>query len=339
MHYESQVLVQTMNNQIKDDESLELARQVLRVEARAVANLEMKVDQAFAKAVRLLAGIRGRVVVTGMGKSGLVGRKIAATLSSTGTPAFFLHPAEAVHGDLGMVSKRDAVVIISKSGNTPELQGIIPYIKLMGVPVVGLLGAKESPVAEICDVVIDCSVEEEACPFDLAPTASTTATLAMGDALAVALLKVKDFRREDFAFLHPGGVLGRHLRERIEDVMAKGDDIPKVSKRTPLQRVIQEISDKKLGAACVLDDEDRLWGIVTDGDLRRLMGKDLDLKTACAEDFATQNAKTVSPSALVTRAINIMETHNITVLPVVEDDGRVVGIVHMHILLKSGIPK
>ncbi len=328
-----------MTNQINDRESLELARQVLRVEARAVESLAAKIDQSFATAIRLLASILGRVIVTGMGKSGLVGRKIAATLSSTGTPAIFLHPAEAVHGDLGMVSKRDAVIIISKSGNTPELQSIVPYIKLMAVPVIGLLGNLESPLAESCDVVLDCSVEEEACPFDLAPTASTTATLAMGDALAVALLKVKDFRREDFAFLHPGGALGRHLREKIEDVMVKGEDVPRVWKRTLLPEIINEITKKKLGAACVLDEDDKLWGIVTDGDLRRLMGKDMDLKTARAEEFATRDPKTVSPSALVTRAINIMETHNITVLPVVENEKVVVGIVHMHILLKSGIPK
>lgn len=328
-----------MGNRINDRESLELARRVLRIEAKAVANLEAKVSQAFAKAVRLLAGIRGRVVVTGMGKSGLVGRKIAATLSSTGTPAIFLHPSEAIHGDLGMVGKRDAVIIISKSGNTLELQGIIPYIKLMGVPVIGLLGDKDSSLGEGCDVVLDCSVEEEACPFDLAPTASTTATLAMGDALAVALLKAKGFRREDFAFLHPGGALGRHLREKIEDVMVTGDGIPQVEKQTRLPEVITEMSTKKLGAACVSDEKGRLWGMITDGDLRRLVGKGISLENVRAEEFATPNPKTVSASALVTRAINIMETHNITVLPVVEDENRVIGIVHMHILLKSGIPK
>jgi arabinose-5-phosphate isomerase len=328
-----------MGNRINDEESLELARRVLHIEAKAVANLEAKIGQTFATAVRLLAGMRGRVVVTGMGKSGLVGRKIAATLSSTGTPAVFLHPAEAVHGDLGMVSNRDAVIIISKSGKTMELQGIIPYIKLLGVPVIGLLGETDSALGEACDVVLDCSVDEEACPFDLAPTASTTATLAMGDALAVALLKVKGFRREDFAFLHPGGALGRHLRERIEDVMMKGDDIPLVEKRTLLPEVISEMSNKKLGTTCVLDEEGRLWGIVTDGDLRRLMGRGVSLQNLRAEEFASPNPKTISPSALVTRAINIMETHNITVLPVVEDEGRVVGIVHMHMLLKSGIAK
>ncbi|MFH1010549.1 MAG: KpsF/GutQ family sugar-phosphate isomerase [bacterium] len=328
-----------MNNQFNDHEFLELARRVLQLEAKAVANLEAKIDQSFATAIRVLADIPGRVIVTGMGKSGLVGRKIAATLSSTGTPAIFLHPAEAVHGDLGMVGKRDAVIIVSKSGDTPELQSILPYIRLMAVPVIGLLGNLESALAESCDVVLDCSVEEEACPFDLAPTASTTATLAMGDALAVALLKVKDFRREDFAFLHPGGALGRHLRERIEDVMVKGDGIPRVRKETLLPQIVEEITKKKLGAACVFDHENKLWGIVTDGDLRRLMGKDLDLKKVHAEDFATQNPKTVSPSAFVTRAINIMEAHNITVLPVVEKDNVVIGIVHMHILLKSGFPK
>jgi arabinose-5-phosphate isomerase len=328
-----------MTNQIHDRESLDIARQVLHLEAKAVEGLGAKIDQSFATAIHLLAQIRGRVIVTGMGKSGLVGRKIAATLSSTGTPAFFLHPAEAVHGDLGMVSKRDALIVVSKSGDTAELQSIMPYIKLMAVPVIGLLGDLESPLAESCDVVLDCSVEEEACPFDLAPTASTTAALAMGDALAVALLKVKDFRREDFAFLHPGGALGRHLRERIEDVMVKGDDIPRVWKTTLLPQIIDEISRKKLGAACVLDEDNKLWGIVTDGDLRRLMGKDVDLKTVRAEEFATRDPKTVSSSALVTRAINIMETHNITVLPVVQEENLVAGIVHMHILLKSGIPK
>ena len=328
-----------MNTHIKTSESLDIARRVLRIEAQAVANLERSIGLAFAEAVRLLAGIDGRIVVTGMGKSGLVGRKIAATLSSTGSPAFFLHPAEAVHGDLGIIGKRDAVIIISKSGNTVELQGMVPYIKLMNVPVIGLLGALDSPIGENCDVVLDCSVEEEACPLDLAPTASTTAALAMGDALAVALLQIKGFGREDFAFLHPGGALGRHLRERIEDVMVKGDRIPRVQKDTLLPEIIEEITRKGLGIACVFDDDNKLWAIITDGDLRRLFGKGGDLSKVPAKDFATQHPKTISPKALVTRAINIMETHNITVLPVTEDGHHVIGVVHLHTLLKSGIPK
>lgn len=328
-----------MSNRTSERESLDLAKRVLRIEAQAIANLEAKVGSTFAKAIKLLASIRGRVIVTGMGKSGLVGRKIAATLSSTGSPAIFLHPAEAVHGDLGMIGKHDAVIIISKSGDTLEVQGLIPYIKLMQVPVIGLLGNVESPLGEECDVVLDCSVEEEACPLDLAPTASTTAALAMGDALSVALLNRKGFGREDFAFLHPGGALGRHLRERISDIMLKGDEIPRVRKESLLPEIISEINDKKLGVACVFDEDDKLWGIITDGDLRRLVGQGGDLKRVRAEDFATQAPKAISPAALVTRAINIMELHNITVLPVVENERCLVGIVHMHMLLKSGIAK
>jgi arabinose-5-phosphate isomerase len=317
-------------------EGLAVAKRLLHIESEAVRALESRMDESFSRAIDLLASVQGRVFVTGMGKSGHIGRKISATLASTGTPSDFLHPTEAAHGDLGMVTRIDAVIVLSKSGNTEEIVNLIPYFKLLKIPIIGLLGNCLSPIGERCDVCLDVSVVEEGCPLDLAPTASTTATLAMGDALAVALLTEKKFRPEDFAFLHPGGALGRRLTMRVESVMHSGEEIPVVPPEALIRDVIMEMTRKRLGAACVVRDG-RLEGIFTDGDLRRVFERGGNFATMTAMDVAVKNPKTIEPSALVTRAINLMETYNIFVLPVVTPDGTLAGIVHMHDLLKSGI--
>jgi arabinose-5-phosphate isomerase len=319
--------------------SLEECRRVIEIEMQAVRGLLKRLDGKIIEVLEILeaCGRRGgRVILTGMGKSGLVARKIAATLSSTGTPSLFLHPAEAVHGDVGVVSPRDAAMVISKSGRTDELEVLLPAFRLLGIPVIGLLGHAKSPLAERCDVVVDVSVKEEACPFDLAPTASTTAALVMGDAIAIALLHRRGFTQEDFALLHPGGVLGRRLLTRVDSAMRTGDEVPKVDVEAPLKELILEMTSKRLGATCVMDDG-KLVGIITDGDLRRLLEREVDLSKICARDLMTSNPKTVGPEALATRAINIMERHNITQLLVTEPSGELAGIVHMHDLLKSGI--
>jgi arabinose-5-phosphate isomerase len=318
-------------------EGLAVARRLLQIEADAVRSLESRVDESFAKAVDLLTKVTGRVFITGMGKSGHVGRKMSATLASTGTPSVFLHPTEAAHGDLGMVTHGDAVIILSKSGNTEEILNLIPYFKLLNIPLLGMLGNCRSPIGEKCDVCIDVSVVEEGCPLDLAPTASTTATLAMGDALAVALLTEKKFRPEDFAFLHPGGALGRRLTMRIEDVMHTGDETPIVAPDANIREVIVEMTQKRLGATCVVNADGGLEGIFTDGDLRRAFERGTNFAATTAAKIAIPRPKTIEPGALVSRAINIMEMHNIMVLPVVNGDGKLLGIVHLHDLLKSGI--
>ncbi|RPH92864.1 KpsF/GutQ family sugar-phosphate isomerase [candidate division KSB1 bacterium] len=318
-------------------ESLAVAHRLLHIEADAVKALESRVDEAFSRALDLLISVTGRVIVTGMGKSGHIGRKISATLASTGTPSAFLHPTEAAHGDLGMVTRQDGVIVISKSGATAEILNLIPYFKLLSVPVIGLLGNCSSPIGEKCDTCLDVSVVEEGCPLDLAPTASTTATLAMGDALAVALLTEKKFRPEDFAFLHPGGALGRRLNLRVEEIMHTGAEIPAVPPGASMKEVIVEMTRKRLGAACVVNNAGCLEGIFTDGDLRRAFERGENFSSATASHVAIRQPKAVEPATLVTRAINIMETYNIFVLPVLDADKKLVGIVHMHDLLKSGI--
>ncbi|MDD5087416.1 MAG: KpsF/GutQ family sugar-phosphate isomerase [bacterium] len=318
-------------------EGLAIARRLLQIEASAVGTLSDRLDESFTRALDLLINVKGRVIVTGMGKSGHIAKKISATLASTGTPSDFLHPTEALHGDLGMVTRQDGVILLSKSGETVELLSVIPYFKLMSVPVVGVLGNLHSSIAEKCDVSLDVSVAEEGCPLDLAPTASTTAALAMGDALAVALLTEKHFRPEDFAFLHPGGALGRRLTKRVQEVMHTDADIPVVAPHVPIRDVVMEMTRKRLGAACVVSESGELLGIFTDGDLRRTFERGDRLQDLTAADVATLHPKSVEPTALVTRAINLMETYNILVMPVVSGDGKLVGIVHLHDLLKSGI--
>jgi arabinose-5-phosphate isomerase len=318
-------------------EALAVAQRLVQIETEAVRALDTRINATFAKAIELLASVEGRVIVTGMGKSGHIGRKISATLASTGSPSQFLHPTEALHGDLGMVTRQDAVLLLSKSGETVELINLLPYFKLLSIPVIGLLGTCASTIGEKCDVCLDVSVVEEGCPLDLAPTASTTAALAMGDAIAVALLTLKRFRPEDFAFLHPGGALGRRLTKRIEEVMHAGDEIPTVPEHATMREVIMEMTRKRMGATCVINNRGGLAGIFTDGDLRRAFERGTDFSHATAVQAAVRTPKTIAPSALVTQAINIMETHNILVLPVVNDEQQLVGIVHLHDLLKSGI--
>jgi arabinose-5-phosphate isomerase len=319
--------------------TLDECRRVIQIEAEAVRGLLGRVDKKILEVLEILeaCGRRsGRVILTGMGKSGLVARKIAATFSSTGTPSLFLHPTEAAHGDVGVVSPRDAVMVISKSGRTDELEALLPAFRLLGIPVIGLLGDPKSPLAERCDVVVDVSVKEEACPFDLAPTASTTAALVMGDAIAIALLFRRGFTQEDFALLHPGGTLGRRLLTRVESVMHTGDEIPIVRRDAPLKQLILEMTSKRLGATCVAENG-KLLGIITDGDLRRLLERQVDLTKVRALDLMTVNPKTIEPEALATRAINIMERYSIMQLVVTKRTGELAGIVHMHDLLKSGI--
>lgn len=318
--------------------TLKRGRQVLEIEANAILALIDRLDQRFEQAVTLLDQCRGRVVVTGMGKSGIIGRKIAATLASIGVPSVFLHPAEGIHGDLGMVSRGDLVLALSNSGETEELLKILPAIKRLGVPMISLTGNVESMLAKNSDVVLDVSVKEEACPLDLAPTASTTATLALGDALAMALLEHKGVKPEDFARFHPGGTLGKRLLLTVEEVMHGDKAIPTVSPTAPLRDVIVEISSKKLGVTTIVDDSGRLRGVITDGDLRRLLGKGgNDLLDRPAEAVMSPHPKVISRTALAAEAVGLMERHAITVLIVTDAEQRVVGVVHLHDLLKAGV--
>jgi len=319
-------------------DSLSIAKRVLQTEADAVRALIDKLDGSFAKAIDLLYNAKGRVVVTGMGKSGLVGKKIAATLASTGTPAFFLHPAEASHGDLGMVTTRDVIIAISNSGETDEITDLIPFLKRFNVNVISMTGNPNSTLALAADVSLDISVKEEACPLGITPTASTTATLAMGDAIAVALLVRRGFRQEDFASFHPSGSLGKKLFIRVRDLMHKGDALPLIDPSSPVMNAVMEISSKRLGIALVAGDESKLLGVVTDGDVRRGIqkwGKDLfDMK---AEEVMTINPKAISPDELAAKALSVMETYSITSLVVSDSEGKAVGIIHLHDILKEGI--
>lgn len=307
-----------------------LAQRVLKIEADAIAAVSERLDERFDRAVRILFDCRGRVVLTGMGKSGLVARKIAATLSSTGTPALFLHPAEAVHGDLGMLVAGDAVVAISYSGETEELVRLLDWVKRLGTPLITMTGCVKSTLAGASEVVLDISVAAEACPLGLAPTASTTAATALGDALALALLECRGFGQEDYALLHPAGQLGRMLR-RVEHVMKTGDAVPIVRVSTTMPDVIYEMSRKGLGVTAVIDDVGVVVGIISDGDLRRLLerrGADA-LKTSAAECM-TRNPVTISRSALATEALQLLEARRITSVLVVDDSSHIEGIVHLH---------
>lgn len=316
--------------------SIQHGKRVLDIEARAIAVLVERLDHRFEQAVDLLYGCTSKVVVSGMGKSGLIGQKIAATLASTGTPAFFVHPAEGVHGDLGMLGRGDVLIAISNSGETEELLKILPFIKRLNIPVIAMTGRVQSMLAKHSEVVLDISVKEEACPMGLTPTASTTAALAMGDALAIALLQKRGFREEDFAQFHPGGTLGRRLLLRVRDLMHKGEQIPRVPADAPLREAILEMTRKKFGMTTVVDGMGRLSGVITDGDLRRLLERGIDLTALQAGELASKNPKTIGPDDLAARAVQIMEQYSITSLVVCEDQ-RVVGVIHLHDLLKSGI--
>ena len=312
---------------------LALARKVLRTEAEAILGLVDRLDERFARAVVMLRDCRGRVIVTGMGKSGIICRKIAATLSSTGTPAFFLHPAEAIHGDLGMVHRDDVVIALSHSGETPEVLRLLETIRRIGAQLIAMTGSPTSTLASAADLTLDCHVAEEACPLNLVPTASTTAALALGDALAMTLLIEKGFREEDFANLHPGGKLGKKLM-RVESLMHTGDLAPVVDAVTPMHDVIYEMSRKGLGMACVVE-AGRLAGIITDGDLRRRMSDTPDILSLTAAEVMTRNPITIGRSMLAAQALNVMEARKITSLIVATADGVVEGVLHLHDLWRT----
>lgn len=312
-------------------------RRVLRVEGEAVLSLAQRLDTNFARAVDLLANCRGKIVVTGMGKSGIICRKIAATLSSTGSPAVFLHAAEAAHGDAGVFVKGDTVIALSHSGETEEVLRLLPIIKRLALPLVALSGNPDSSLARAADVTLDVSVREEACPLGLAPTASTTAALALGDALAVALFERRGFQPEDFAVLHPAGALGKRFL-RVGDLMHTGEALPRVERDAPFRDVLSEITRKRLGITAVVDGQGVLVGVITDGDLRRALERIADIRQARAEDIMTTQPKTVAASSLAAHAVAEMERYSITALFVVDEDRRVpVGVIHLHDLLKAGV--
>jgi arabinose-5-phosphate isomerase len=312
---------------------LELARKVLRTEAAAILALVDRVDGRFSGVIDMLRDCRGRVIVTGMGKSGIIARKVAATFSSTGTPAFFLHPAEAVHGDLGAVQGDDVVIALSHTGETGELLRLLETIRRIGARLIAMTGSPDSTLGRAADIVLDCGVDEEACPLNLAPTASTTAALAMGDALAMVLLVDKGFRQEDFASLHPGGGIGKRLM-RVESLMHAGAAVPAVRATTSMRAVVTEISAKGLGMTCVLGEDDRLAGIITDGDLRRHMGI-ADLLAQPASAVMTSSPQTIGRSMLAVQALALMEQRKITSLVVVGADARVEGVLHLHDLWRT----
>lgn len=323
----------------KRAEILDAARKVIQIEAEAVQALAARLDENFAKAVEMVLACSGRVVVTGMGKSGLICQKVASTMASTGTPTIFLHPAEGVHGDLGMLMKGDVVIAVSNSGETEEITRILPIIKRMGLPLIAMTGNPGSTLARAGDVFLDISIKEEACPLQLAPTASTTVTLAMGDALAVALLLQRGFREEDFALFHPGGALGKRLLLRVEDLMHSGEDVPTVHAWTPLKDALYEISSKKLGITGVVDEQGILIGVFTDGDLRRNIEQGIEVLNRPICELVVGKPKRILRTNLAAKSLQRMEEYQITSLFVFEseEDLKPIGIIHLHDLLKAGV--
>lgn len=317
--------------------SIQQGKRVLEIEARAIAALVDRLDDRFAKAIDLLLRCTGKVVVSGMGKSGLIGQKIAATLASTGTPAFFVHPADGIHGDLGMLAKQDALLAISNSGETEEVLKLLPFMKRLSLPIIALTGRTQSTLAKNSDVVLDVSVSEEACPLGLAPTSSTTAALAMGDALAIALLQKRGFKEEDFAQFHPGGTLGRRLLLKVRDLMHQGDAIPRVRATASAREAILEMTSKKLGMTTVMNAKGQLAGVITDGDLRRFLEKGSNIAKAKASDLGSKSPRTIQADALAAKALQTMEQFSITTLVVVDERKRLAGVIHLHDLLKSGV--
>jgi arabinose-5-phosphate isomerase len=315
----------------------DIARNVLAIEAAAVSALAARLDASFVAAHQLLLNCRARVVVTGMGKSGHIANKIAATLASTGTPAFFLHPAEASHGDLGMITDDDIVLALSNSGESPEILAIIPFLKRRGIPLVALTGKPNSTMAREATVHLDASVEKEACPLNLAPTASTTATLALGDALAISLLEARGFSEQDFALTHPGGALGKRLLIRIADLMHRGERLPCVSESASLQDALLEMTRKGLGATAVVDASNKLIGIFTDGDLRRTLEKNADLRGVKISDVMTHNPRTIAADKLAAEAAQMMQARKITCVLIVDEGDRLVGALHTHDLMRAGV--
>lgn len=319
--------------------TIDLARNVLKIEAQGILNLIDRIDDQFTRMVDVVYKSRGRVIVAGIGKSGIIGRKIVATLNSTGTRAIFLHPVEAMHGDLGMVSGEDVFIALSNSGETDELNLLIPSIRNAGCMVIAFTGNKQSTLAGLSDIIIDVGVEAEACPLGLAPTASTTALLAMGDALAVALIDKRKFSTQDFRQFHPGGNLGRRLSYRVEDIMLTGDAIPRVYEGTEIEIALSILNSKKLGVLFILRNDDVLSGIITDGDVRRMVVGKIRFENRSVEEVMIKNPKAIPVSAPLYEALNLMEVHQITVLPVVDPGGRVPGVLHLHDILGKGAVK
>ena len=319
------------------DQALQLARETLDIEAQALMGLKSRLDSRFSQAVQMMLNVKGRVVVTGMGKSGHIGSKIAATLASTGTPAMFVHPGEASHGDLGMIKAVDIVLAISNSGESDELVSILPVLKRQGVPLIAMTGGMNSALAKHADVVLDSSVDKEACPLNLAPTASTTAQLALGDALAVALLDARGFKAEDFARSHPGGSLGRRLLTHVEDVMRKGDQVPHVLADASFTELMREMSQKGLGASAIVDEHLNILGVFTDGDLRRLIEKGVDLRALRAKEVMHVNPRTVLHDALAVEAAELMEQFQITSVLVVNESGALCGALNSNDLMRAKV--
>ena len=316
--------------------SAEKGKEVVRIEAAAVAALEERLDEDFEKALDIIFHSKGRVIVSGMGKSGIVAKKIAATLSSTGTPAIFLHPVEGIHGDMGVVQRNDVVIAISKSGNTDELYQLVPLFKRMGIPIITLTGNQNSPLAKRSDVVLDVSVKEEACPYDLIPTASTTATVAMGDALAIALLHRRNFSPEDFALLHPGGALGRRLLLTVDDVMLTDDEVPIVHEDVSMEKTILEMTAKR-GVTSIVDKNGKLVGIFVYGDLGRLLEKTKDIFDKKVREVMIRDPKTIEKNRLAAEALQMMEEYGITSLVVIDEERHPIGIVHLHDIMRAGV--
>ena len=323
--------------ELTSDQLLALAAEVLDIESRAVDALRSRLDASFAAACELCMDTPGRIVVTGMGKSGHIGNKIAATLASTGTPSFFMHPGEASHGDLGMITGHDVLLAVSYSGETDEVLTILPLVKRMGAKMLSLTGKPKSTLARAADVHLDVSVSEEACPLNLAPTASTTATLAMGDALAVALLKIRGFTAEDFAMSHPSGSLGKRLLLRVADVMRSGDDVPKVTADVSLSDGLMEMTQKGLGMTAIVDTDEKVLGIFTDGDLRRALDAGVDVRKTAMQEIMHTKCKTTTSDILAAEAVHVMEENKITGLLVTDEGGRLLGALNIHDLFRAGI--
>jgi len=318
------------------DKNIEVGKRVVRLEARSVKTLESRIDENFSRAVNLIFKIKGRVIVTGLGKSGVIGRKISATLTSTGTPSYFLHAAEGSHGDLGMVHRDDVAICISKSGETQELQNLIVAFKRLQIPIIAMTGQLKSSLAANADVVLNVAVKEEACPFDLAPTTSTTTTLVMGDALAIALLEKRDFSREDFAFIHPGGSLGKKLLTTVDDLMEKNENLPFCSCHDDMKRVTIEMAHKR-GICPIVDEQFRIIGVITTGDLNRLLEQREQFFHLSAEDVMTRNPKIVTSGTLASDALEKMEQYRVIALPVIDGEKKLIGVVHLHDILQQGI--
>lgn len=317
--------------------SLKLAKEVINIEAQAVKDLTKRIDRNFLKAIELIIQCPGRVIVTGMGKAGIIGRKIAATFSSTGTPSIWMHSAEAIHGDLGQVTKKDVLILISNSGETEEIKRLLPLVKKIGSKAIALTGNPKSNLAKYSDVVLNIGVEKEGCPLGLAPMASTTATLVIGDALAACLIRRKGFKKEDFAFYHPGGSLGRRLLLKVEDIMRKKNNYPQVKENTAVKDVLLSITRARCGSACVVNSKESLIGIFTDGDLRRHVEMDSSLLTRKVKEVMTKNPTTISKEKLAVEALRILQEKKIDELPVIDDHKRVIGLLDVQDLLKAGL--